>query len=729
LAVKGERSIMANRSKRAAVLWVFMVALLLIQAAWAGAQQPPAADLAPGAGSVELWGQDVSTTTPWPHICQDFGTISQAEDTYIADDFASNAAWRIDTIFVPGDLVVGACSLGCAHKLNWLIYADDGDKPVGDPSSATPPAFWSLSLSPSDPQVTLSHGTGGELTDVTLNLSSPITLPGGHYWLVFYPTLQYQACSCKYGRQPSDSTNAADAQVINPGGGLELPTEWTSVRSSSAFFLSEQDMAFQLRGSVVYQLGDFVWYDTNQNGLQDWGEAAVSGIDVDWHDNAECTGEAKATSSTGSFGNYAFIPPAMGEQCLQFKNIPAGWKISPENQGQDDGVDSDAHPELAQIRDIDLTSDDLTQDMGLFVEGKVGGRVWCDKDGDAHYDSGEEMSGAQVQLYRTLTCDRVDSVIMGTVPTDANGQFTYSDQWTGPTGTPICYSIEVVQSSLGDCIWPLYARAWPEIELDANSPTSLNNSLGFDRGLGIAGRAWYDTDQDGIQEQGEPGVDRLPVNLFGEAQCTGPILKTVDSDATGLYSFDGLAGGSFCLDFVLHAGYTITAQNQGSDDTLDSDADPSEGQIRNISLAGGSRLYESVGLYAQGLIGGSVFCDGNANDRYDAGEGLKDVRVAQIDDDDCDGTGDGDQVDKHTGTDGFYSFDLRPVGPPGDPFCYTIHVETSTVGTCNTPITPTGWAVGLSAGDATHLDVDFGFRRTLGLDKRIYLPLVLYKNG
>ena len=95
------------------------------------------------------------------------------------------------------------------------------------------PPLWSLSLPPSysdiDYQVTTSIGSAGYRSNATLDLTTPLRLDPGHYWLIFYPELEYYQYG-GFGRQPADTINNAVAQFVEPGGGDPgLPTEWTSV--------------------------------------------------------------------------------------------------------------------------------------------------------------------------------------------------------------------------------------------------------------------------------------------------------------------------------------------------------------------------------------------------------------------------------------------------------------------------------------------------------------------
>jgi serine-aspartate repeat-containing protein C/D/E len=85
---------------------------------------------------------------------------------------------------------------------------------------------------------------------------------------------------------------------------------------------------------------------------------------------------------------------------------------------------------------------------------------------------------------------------------------------------------------------------------------------------------WQDLDADGIQDDGEPGIDGVTVNLY---DCANNLIDTTTTDQDGLYLFDELDSGNYAVEFVLPDGYVFGPQDQG-DDAVDSDADPDTGQ-------------------------------------------------------------------------------------------------------------------------------------------------------
>ena len=127
------------------------------------------------------------------------------------------------------------------------------------------------------------------------------------------------------------------------------------------------------RVEVLLNLGDYVWDDTDRDGIQDAGEEGVPDIDVALYDNGDCTGNIIQTDTTDTDGFYLFTDLVSGTYCIQFSNIPAGWSITLQDQGMDDAVDSDADQTTAQIQNIVLTASDLTRDMGLQRPTPIGG--------------------------------------------------------------------------------------------------------------------------------------------------------------------------------------------------------------------------------------------------------------------------------------------------------------------------------------------------------------------
>jgi len=95
------------------------------------------------------------------------------------------------------------------------------------------------------------------------------------------------------------------------------------------------------RTPTPINLGNFVWHDLNNNGIQDVGEPGVGGILVQlW--NASKT-QMISSAVTNSSGNYTVVAPLPGD--YRIRVVPnGGSSFSPKNQGADDTKDSDINP-------------------------------------------------------------------------------------------------------------------------------------------------------------------------------------------------------------------------------------------------------------------------------------------------------------------------------------------------------------------------------------------------
>lgn len=115
-------------------------------------------------------------------------------------------------------------------------------------------------------------------------------------------------------------------------------------------------------------IGDFVWYDTNCDGLQDEGELGASGVTVKLLD---CEGAVLATTTTNEQGYYRFCDLTPGSYKIQFM-LPAGFYAAPMDAGND-ALDSDAGANgITACTELVAGETDLTWDLGLCEEMETG---------------------------------------------------------------------------------------------------------------------------------------------------------------------------------------------------------------------------------------------------------------------------------------------------------------------------------------------------------------------
>jgi uncharacterized repeat protein (TIGR01451 family) len=177
-------------------------------------------------------------------------------------------------------------------------------------------------------------------------------------------------------------------------------------------------------------LGDRVWLDTNANGVQDADEVGVPNVTVNLYQVISDTLQLVGTTTTDASGLYSFTKLVPWTYVVEFVP-PAGYRVSPQDQGADDGLDSDADLVTGRTGVITLEAgaNDLTWDAGLFQPVTVGDRVWEDANGNGLQDEGEVgVPGIVVTVYDAATNQ---PVLIGGLPytatTNAEGLYLFTD--------------------------------------------------------------------------------------------------------------------------------------------------------------------------------------------------------------------------------------------------------------------------------------------------------------
>ena len=397
-------------------------------------------------------------------------------------------------------------------------------------------------------------------------------------------------------------------------------------------------------------LGNYVWIDTNNNGLND--EPASNGVDgvsvnlyLDNGDGVLGAGDTLISSTTtANTGYYLFTNLVSGTYLMQIpsSNFEAGAPLFNHSSSTGNGMavtnnntdnDDDGEPQGAAnnivSRPITLTpnqepdntpnpngNSNLSVDFGFFPYASLGDRVWFDVNANGIQDTNEMtgVAGVPVVLYSALTHQPI-----ATTTTDANGLYHFTqlipgdyfvqfDLPTGWTRSP--------QDSNGNTDEAVDSDA--DVSTGRTAVTTLvagENDLTWDAGLyytaSVGDRMWEDLNHNGLQDAGEPGVGGVIVTLFANGQ---PISATT-TDANGFYQFNDLTPSvPYSVSFVLPAGYQFTTPdvNNNGSDAADSDVDVN-GSTQVVILAPNEHNPTlDAGIWRPAGIGDFVWLD---NDR------------------------------------------------------------------------------------------------------------------
>ncbi|MBK8566619.1 MAG: T9SS type A sorting domain-containing protein [Saprospiraceae bacterium] len=118
-------------------------------------------------------------------------------------------------------------------------------------------------------------------------------------------------------------------------------------------------------------IGDFVWYDTDRDGIQDLQEQGLANFTVRLYSMPGNT--LVSTKVTNSFGKYLFTDVLPGQYQVEFAlgNLSNGQLYAPQDQGTNDALDSDPNPNTGRTTTITVypyTADNLTIDAGVYKE-------------------------------------------------------------------------------------------------------------------------------------------------------------------------------------------------------------------------------------------------------------------------------------------------------------------------------------------------------------------------
>ena len=167
---------------------------------------------------------------------------------------------------------------------------------------------------------------------------------GTYYVEAVTPTGYIATAPCSTDETISGDSNCSPA-------GVTLPTDAGS----------NQTIDFGFVTPCMGAIGDFVWRDGNQNGIQDAGEPGISGVSVKLLDG---TGKTLAATTTDGNGYYQFGGLCAGSYSVEV-TTPIGYGPSPSHApGSTPSNDSNGSP--ASVLLPAGNSLDQTIDFGFF---------------------------------------------------------------------------------------------------------------------------------------------------------------------------------------------------------------------------------------------------------------------------------------------------------------------------------------------------------------------------
>ncbi|MEU4248569.1 SdrD B-like domain-containing protein [Amycolatopsis sp. NPDC026612] len=216
---------------------------------------------------------------------------------------------------------------------------------------------------------------------------------------------------------------------------------------------------------------------------------------------------------------------------------------------------------------------------------KIGDFVWADRNRDGLQDPDEPgIAGVKVTLK-----DGAGGTV-GTATTDDKGKYGFEKLKDGIY--QVCFAVPADFTVTGRDLGSddKDSDAGPD---GCTAPRTVgrpsHEDFAVDLGLvspanRIGDFAWADTDGNGLQDAGEPGLADVKAVL---KDADGKEVASVVTGPDGSYGFDGLEDGTYQVCFTAD-GRHPTAED-GGDDARDSDADPASGCADPRTLGAGKR--------------------------------------------------------------------------------------------------------------------------------------------
>ena len=351
-------------------------------------------------------------------------------------------------------------------------------------------------------------------------------------------------------------------------------------------------------------VGDYVWFDSNKDGIQDVGEAGINGVTVTLSrtDNqpvkdvmggdVQPKETANHPTEQGKTGYYIFDNLPILPDSVKYEvtvTTPQGFAPTKSNIGAND-KDSDNPKATADA----LTQDgahDPKLDFG-FIQPKVsvGDYVWWDENRDGIQGDNEKgIEGVTLTLSRTdgQAVADVAGVPVATTKTNQDGFYEFANLPVLPEGvmyevtvtTPAGYEKTLSNQGANDKDSDnpkATARVLPN---DEDRDPTLD--FGFiKKSVAVGDYVWFDSDRDGIQDDSEKGIEGVTLTISRTdnqpvMNVEGKTVTTTTTNDQGLYKFDKLPvlpdGVQYVVTVTPKDGFVPTLSNQGGNNEKDSD--------------------------------------------------------------------------------------------------------------------------------------------------------------
>ena len=495
-----------------------------------------------------------------------------------------NAEGRTDIISLGANDSVDNIDAGCykLSRIGDLVFEDNNGNGIQDDGET----------GVSDVVVELLAPDGTVLDTVATNENGNyefLRLPAGEYKVKFIRPDGFESFTNKDAGDNDAIDSDADANGVTDVFGIPFGDNKTTIDAG----------LIKTFPPAKASLGDRVFFDANQNGIQDDGESGVANVVVRLQSP---DGQTIETTATDDNGFYLFDNLNAGDYKITVVQPGNFDGFTVQNAGDDDSADSDINPDnrMSQVVNLSPGEDDRSVDAGLIktpppAKASLGDRVFNDLNRDGFQDPNEPgVSDVPIRLQSP------DGTEIATTITDDNGNYLFNNLDPGR------YKITVVKPDgfeFTQRFATVDGNRQPTIDSNIDPNNGMSNiinlnpgarNLTVDAGLvedlppkaSLGDRVFNDLNENGIQDEGEPGISGASIILQNSG---GDTLSETTTNDDGFYSFDDLAPGSYKVTFEQPDGFnSVSPFLAGGDRSIDSNANPNNGLMSQVfNLAAG----------------------------------------------------------------------------------------------------------------------------------------------
>jgi len=359
---------------------------------------------------------------------------------------------------------------------------------------------------------------------------------------------------------PTDS-NWCDAQSTDEGLGTTISS------------YEDADFGYTPGASV----GDTIWLDTNRNGSKDdkdpsvFYEPGIQGVEVTLTGDIDGDGDIDTlTDTTDANGNYLFENLHPGNYTIEVTNLSGalvgGVAVSglAPTYDPDEGVPCSTCDETTSFT-LSPGQYDPSRDFGYAPFATIGDTLWLDSYNQGTLDAGEaRLPGVTVNLRDCSAgdptlCEDTDSVVQTTI-TDENGEYAFAVYELKYYQVEVPTTVIIPDSG----VLSLITQPWmdgKDIVVVSASGDYLDSDFGYDSDgeNDLSGYVYYDVENIGTYDAGEPVYENVTVNLFikiddngtsgDDSDDTWALFDSTQTNASGHYEFTGLNGGDYRVQY------------------------------------------------------------------------------------------------------------------------------------------------------------------------------------